>query len=151
MTALIQRLRKEEKGLTLIELLAVIVIIGIIAAIAVPLITGMLNNTKDNARVATANQLFEAAKLRSIAQNNGELKGPHSLLDLVDEGYIQAGLTDPKTGKGFETGTLVNLDNITSESEGVVTLVVPGETIPPYTVKQLTKGTSSAKAPEGES
>jgi len=145
MTALIQRLRKEEKGLTLIELLAVIVIIGIIAAIAVPLITGMLNNTKDNARVATANQLFEAAKLRSIAQNNGELKESHSLDELIGDGYIQAGLTDPKTGKSFEAGTTVNLGNIES-TDPVVSLIVNGETFN-YTVEELTKSTATAKAP----
>lgn len=145
MTAIIQRLRKEEKGLTLIELLAVIVIIGIIAAIAVPLITGMLDKTKVNARVATANQLFEAAKLRSIAKNNGVLEGQHALSDLIGENYIQAGLTDPKTGKAFETGTLVNLDNIASGA--VVTLVVAGETDSSYSVEELTKGTATAKTP----
>lgn len=144
MTALIQRLRKEEKGLTLIELLAVIVIIGIIAAIAVPLITGMLDKTKENARVATANQLFEAAKLRSIAQNNGVLEGQHALENLIKEGYIQEGLTDPKTGKSFETGTLVDLGKMPSGE--VVILVVDGKS-EPYTVEQLTKGTTTAKTP----
>ncbi|WP_068779465.1 prepilin-type N-terminal cleavage/methylation domain-containing protein [Paenibacillus sp. GM2] len=145
MTALIHRLRKEEKGLTLIELLAVIVIIGIIAAIAVPLITGMLDKTKDNARVATANQLFEAAKLRSIAINNGELKESHSLADLIGDEYIQAGLTDPKTGKSFGAGTTVNLDKINS-TEPVVSLAVDGDTFT-YTVEELTKSTATAKAP----
>lgn len=143
MTALIQRMRKEEKGLTLIELLAVIVIIGIIAAIAVPLITGMLDKTKENARVATANQLFEAAKLRSIAKNNGVLEGQHALSDLIGENYIQAGLTDPKTGKSFGDGTTVNLANITTTNP-VVSLVVDGETFN-YTVEQLTKSTETAK------
>ncbi|GGG04627.1 prepilin-type N-terminal cleavage/methylation domain-containing protein [Paenibacillus aceti] len=143
MTALIQRFRKEEKGLTLIELLAVIVIIGIIAAIAVPLITGMLDKTKENARVATANQLFEAAKLRSIAINNGDLKETHALQDLIDDGYIQGGLTDPETGKSFEAGTLVNLDNI--KSGDVVTLVVEGVS-KSYTVAELTKNSETAKA-----
>ncbi|NGQ94319.1 prepilin-type N-terminal cleavage/methylation domain-containing protein [Brevibacillus sp. SYP-B805] len=58
----LQRIWKEEKGLTLIELLAVIVILGIIAAIAVPAITGITSNTKKEAHKANARQMIEAAK-----------------------------------------------------------------------------------------
>ncbi|WP_370223401.1 type II secretion system protein [Cytobacillus sp.] len=54
---------KNQKGLTLIELLAVIVILGIIAAIAVPSIGGLINKTKDDAKVAEAVQIVNAAKL----------------------------------------------------------------------------------------
>jgi type IV pilus assembly protein PilA len=126
MTALIQRiqrLRKEEKGITLVELLAVIVIIGVIAAIAVPLISGLLNDTKENARTATANQLYEAARLRSITKNNGEVTGTHKLSDLVSEKYIQSGITDPKTGAALGDNTSVNLDNWNTEN-AVVTLII---------------------------
>lgn len=42
------RLLFSSKGLTLVELLAVMVILGIIAAIAVPLIFGYLENTKED-------------------------------------------------------------------------------------------------------
>ena len=38
---------KNQKGLTLIELLAVIVILGIIAAIAIPSIGNIIQNTKN--------------------------------------------------------------------------------------------------------
>lgn len=54
---------KNQKGLTLIELLAVIVILGIIAAIAVPSIGGLINKTKEDAKVAEAVQIVNAAKL----------------------------------------------------------------------------------------
>lgn len=54
---------KNQKGLTLIELLAVIVILGIIAAIAVPSIGGIINKTKDDAKVAEGVQIISAAKL----------------------------------------------------------------------------------------
>ncbi|WP_048600480.1 type II secretion system protein [Rubeoparvulum massiliense] len=58
-----KRLMRNEKGLTLIELLAVIVILGIIAAIAVPNIGGIINKTKDDAVKAEAIQILEASKL----------------------------------------------------------------------------------------
>ena len=40
---------KNRKGVTLVELLAVIVIMGIIAAIAVPAIGSLIENSKKNA------------------------------------------------------------------------------------------------------
>lgn len=135
----IQRLREEEKGITLIELLAVIVIIGVIAAIAVPIITGLLNDTRTNARTATANQIMEAAKLRSIAQQNGVIKGTHTLADLQAENYMQTGTTDPKTDSPLAGSTSVNLDNL-SGTGTVVTLVVQGGDTVSYTADELRAG-----------
>jgi type IV pilus assembly protein PilA len=54
---------KNQKGLTLIELLAVIVILGIVAAIAVPSIGGLINKSEKDAEVAEAIQIISAAKL----------------------------------------------------------------------------------------
>lgn len=54
---------KNEKGLTLIELLAVIVILAIVAAIAVPSIGNIINNSRDKAVFADASTILSAAKL----------------------------------------------------------------------------------------
>ncbi len=51
MVQAVKRKMKNERGLTLIELLAV-VISGIISAIFVPSIGGLINNSKKNAHVA---------------------------------------------------------------------------------------------------
>ena len=54
---------KNEKGLTLIELLAVIVILAIISAIAIPAIGNIIENTRYNAAKADAINVLNAANL----------------------------------------------------------------------------------------
>jgi type IV pilus assembly protein PilA len=54
---------KNQRGMTLVELLAVIVILGIISAIAVPSIGGLIDKTKKDASVAEGIQIINAAKL----------------------------------------------------------------------------------------
>ncbi|MDV2684893.1 type II secretion system protein [Alkalihalophilus lindianensis] len=65
---------KNEKGLTLVELLAVVVILGIIAAIAVPSIGGIIENSKKDAAISNAQQVLSAARL--YAASGGETATP---------------------------------------------------------------------------
>ncbi len=80
---------KEQKGLTLIELLAVIVILGIIAAIAVPSILGLINNSKLDAHVANGQQMLNAAKM-AVASEADLQTGDDwiSLEGLIDKNYL---------------------------------------------------------------
>lgn len=57
---------KNEKGLTLIELLAVIVILAIIAAIAVPAIGNVIANSRDSGKVADLSNALSGAKIAVV-------------------------------------------------------------------------------------
>jgi type IV pilus assembly protein PilA len=62
---------KNKKGVTLVELLAVVVILGIIAAIAVPTIGGLIERQRENAAEATYVQMEEAARLFAVDDADG--------------------------------------------------------------------------------
>ncbi|MEH7384766.1 type II secretion system protein [Bacillus sp. JJ1521] len=60
---------KNQKGLTLIELLAVIVILGIIATIAVPAIGNVVSKTQEKANYTEAQQIIDSARLYITSEN----------------------------------------------------------------------------------
>ncbi|MEJ6527324.1 prepilin-type N-terminal cleavage/methylation domain-containing protein [Exiguobacterium sp. USCH10] len=60
---------KDERGLTLVELLVVVVILGIIAAIAVVAIGGIIENSKEDALKSDAKQMVSAAKLYTASND----------------------------------------------------------------------------------
>jgi type IV pilus assembly protein PilA len=89
---------KDQRGLTLIELLAVIVILAIIAAIAIPSIMGLIDNSKKDAHVANAQQMINSAKIAVSAdrtlmpKNNEEILV--TLKYLEEKGYLET-IKDP--------------------------------------------------------
>ncbi|NNG66801.1 competence type IV pilus major pilin ComGC [Caldanaerobacter subterraneus] len=92
----VKALNKDERGFTLIELIVVIAILGILAAIAVPRVTTSLANAKAKADEANLKILQNAVE-RYYVEHEG--KYPQSLNELVPN-YIDK---VPKTqdGKDF--------------------------------------------------
>lgn len=59
---LINRIRKNRKGFTLVEIIVVLVILAIIAAFTIPAMLGFVNEAKEKAIVAEAREVYVASQ-----------------------------------------------------------------------------------------
>lgn len=98
-----------KKGLTLIELITVLVVISIIALITIPIITKTINKSKEQTNLLEESSITEAAK-SYVAKNIGitlfldteKEKEIITLKVLSDEGYLKGNLKNPKTNKDYD-------------------------------------------------
>ena len=122
-----------EKGFTLIELLVVVIIIGILAAIAIPIYIGIQNNAKDSAVKSDLTNM-KTAVVAYYSQNGGTAFPTLDQTTLKPYGYTKSAdyTTAPaadaaSTSTSFcitATSTTGNAYSITS-SAGVISGACP--------------------------
>lgn len=122
---------KNEKGLTLVELLAVVVILGIIAAIAIIAIGNIIDNSRRDGIKSDAIQLINAANL--YKSETGQL--PTNIDDLSE--YVE--LSNDWTGVTFTTKG--NATAITATGKNDKTEISFKEA----TIKEINKAGKKAK------
>ncbi|BBU37801.1 hypothetical protein APP_00930 [Aeribacillus pallidus] len=97
------KLLKKEKGMTLIELLAVIIIIAIILAIVIPIVANVIGQSRDRATVSEALNIISAAKLK-YAQDGGQEGDTEYVADDLKE-YIDFKTEDDDFTVSFNGNT----------------------------------------------
>ena len=88
----LNKLLKDERGLSLVELLAVVVILAIIAGIGVIAIGNVIQNAREDAVVSDIQQAFSAAVLYQSTNSNLNDGTANAVLDFTLEDVMDDGL-----------------------------------------------------------
>lgn len=106
-----KKMLKKEKGFTLVELLAVIAILAIIVAIAVPTIGNVISNSEEKAKEANVELIENAARLADVS---GDFTNNMSVSDLHTKGYLEEVPTLPGGDTAYS-------GNVAKASNGIFT------------------------------
>ncbi len=109
----------KKQAFTLIELLAVIVILGILATIAVPTIVGLISSSKENTLEEQKNTIIDAAErwgtdnIRSLPDESCDV----SIEFLKEEGYLESDkdVIDPTTDEEMTGCVRITFDSANNQ------------------------------------
>jgi len=85
--------RYDDRGFTLVELMIVMLIISVLAAVAIPSFVAAIRNAKEAALKEDLHVMRDAIDSYTMDKN----KAPQSLDDLVQNGYLKSIPVDPMT------------------------------------------------------
>lgn len=103
---------KNKKGFTLIEIMAVIIILAIIAVIVVPLVTGSIKDSKDKLYETQLENIKSAAKsyMINLDLDDEQNKISVTIEELKKLGLLDKDIKDPRTDKDFDKCLTVEVE-----------------------------------------
>lgn len=114
-------LMKDKKGFTLTELIGVIVLLGIIALIAVPIVNRTIKNSKEKAYDSQVEEIISSAKKWGVENNSKiDTEGRTTFLtvgNLIEDGYLEDdAILDPRDNTSLESSCVkIKYDNFDKE------------------------------------
>jgi type IV pilus assembly protein PilA len=127
------RIQSEESGFTLIELLVVILIIGILAAIALPNFLGQRTKAQDSSAKSDARNMV--SQLESCYTDNNTYTGSTA------SGTTTS--TCLPTNTGLAIGGAKGQVNVTAADDSTYTVVATSKSGNTFTITKATSGTTS--------
>lgn len=109
-----------KKGFTLAELIGVLVVLALIGTIAIPSVTKIIKENKNDVCIIQFNNIIEEAKnwgsnnIDKLPSNNGEFVTV-SFNDLVKLGYAEDNLIDPITKEKFSNNWYVKIEKFSNK------------------------------------
>lgn len=107
----------KHRGFTLVELLAVLVLVSAIVLIAVPSIVNYINENKEDISVVTQEIIYSGAKLYVESKPNEYIPEVGktfcvSLQSIVDANYLSSPILDSVSGEEIDLNTKVILNYV---------------------------------------
>jgi general secretion pathway protein G len=117
MVRLSNRTRMRESGFTLVELMIVMLIISVLAAVAIPMFEASLRNAREAALKEDLHVMRDAIDSYTMDKN----KAPQSLDDLVQSGYLKKIPQDPFTHSAdtWQTSSDDSLSDVDQTDGGI--------------------------------
>lgn len=111
---------KKKSGFTLVELMIVVIIVGILAAVGIPMMSANTVKAKGTEAQAMIGTINTAGKLYTVERGSA----PDSLTDLGDAGYLSN--TDFADNKYFSTNDFTTL-TFDADLGSVTNAVIAGD------------------------
>ena len=114
------KILKNKKGFTLVELLAVLVVLGIISVICYPVVTKTIADQKTKLTAEQQNRIINAAK-NYVASTVIDDEACLTITALQNSGYLEAGTIENPSGGNMTGGVSVRWDD--SKNQYIYTYV----------------------------